>query len=234
MSTTAPPHAAPPPPRALRGRAVAASVALPTGRAIVGGLLVASSALGLFAAHRAATTPDETAWVVLRRAVAAGERISAEDLGLAPMSLAETTRTRAVADPGDVIGDIALVPLHEGDLVLRSATADSPPPTGTGRRIGLALDAAAALGGDVATGDRVDIVALPDGDIDSEVVVRGALITSVGIGDSAGVGATDQVQLNIDVPDEEAARRVIDAHGRGGVTLISTSTVTLDEPAADA
>ena len=62
------------------------AVQLPTGRAIVGGLLVAVSGLGIFAAHRAATVPDSTNWLIVRRPVAAGATISVDDLALAPMT----------------------------------------------------------------------------------------------------------------------------------------------------
>lgn len=211
-----------------RGRTVTKAVQLPTGRAIVGGLLVAVSGLGIFAAHRAATVPDSTNWLIVRRPVAAGATISADDLALAPMTLAETTRRRALTDPDDVLGRIALVPLDEGDLVLRSSTAASADDAATpGRRVGLSLDASDALGGDLLPGDRVDVVAIPPTDGTSEVIVHGALVSDVGGEEDGGVGSVSELRIVLEVPDEAAARRVIDAHADAGVTLIAASTVTL-------
>lgn len=215
-------------PESFRGRAMIAGVSLPTGRAIVGGLLVAVSGLGILAAHRAATLPDRTEWLVVRRPIAAGATIAADDLALAPMTLATGSRSRAVDDPADVIGRIALVPLAPGDLVLRSTTATTGDATAPGRRVGLALGAADALGGALEVGDRVDVVSVPPPDGASEVIVRGALVSAVDDGSEGGVGAVDDVRLILEVPDEAAAKRVIDAHADAGVTLIAASTVSLE------
>lgn len=215
---------------AERGRVVTPAVSLPTGRAIVGGLLVAMSGLGIFAAHHAATTPDRTEWLVVRRSVAPGSVLVADDLAIAPMDLPATTRDRAVAVPADAIGRIALVPLSDGDLLLRSAiAAPGHDPDRPGRRLGLALDLADALGGDIAVGDRVDVVAVPTPEESSVVVASGALVTAVG-SPVDGFGAGDRLQLTLDVADEETARRVIDAHARGGVTLIAASTIAVSDP----
>ena len=219
------------------GRTIARPFQLPTGRAIVGGLLVAVSGLGIFAAHRAATVPDRTNWLIIRRPVAAGATIGPDDLALAPMSLAADTRRRAVTDPGDVIGRVALVPLSNGDLVLRSTTAPSAAGAATsGRRVGLSLDPADALGGAVDVGDRVDVVAVPSAGGTAEVIVRGALVGAVdggADGDRGGVGGSDGLRLILEVPDEDSARRVIEAHAADGVTLIAASTVTLSGQPAD-
>lgn len=221
-------------PSTERGRTIARPVRLPTGRAVLGGLLVALSGLGILAAHRAVTIPDETNWLVLRRPVAPGSRLVADDLALAPMTLATGTRRRAIADPGDAIGRVALVPLAPGDLLLRSATADAVDPTdATARRVGLALAPADALGGDLAVGDRVDVVAVPAADGSAEVIVHGALVTHLDGGDGEAVGGIDAVGLILDVPDEQAAQRVIEAHARDGVTLIAASTITLDGGSTD-
>lgn len=213
------------------GRPVAPTVSLPTGRAIVGGLLVAISALGIFAAHRASTTETQTNWLVIRRAVPAGTRITADDLALAPMKLFESTTTRAVSDPRKVIGRVALVPLSEGDLVLRSSTAASvTDATTTARRVGLTMDVSDAVGGAITVGDRVDVVAVPRSEGSTRVIVRGALVSSLGGSTGPSVGSSDELQLNLDVPTEEAARLVIDAHAKGGITLIAGSTLDLTEP----
>src|SRR5687768_720166 len=52
---------------ALGGRAVRRRSALPTGRAVVGGFLVALAALGIFAAYSSATAGPTTSYVVARR-----------------------------------------------------------------------------------------------------------------------------------------------------------------------
>ena len=87
------------------------------------------------------------------------------------------------------------------------------------------LNAENALGGDLAVGDTVDVIALAEGEVGSVVIVRGALVGSVS-GNSGGVGSVSDIQLNLDVPNEAAAQQVLDAHARGGVALSASSTIT--------
>jgi len=51
---------------------------LPRGRAVVGGLLIATAAMGVFLAHDAATRTDQRRWVVARSDIAMGQRSSGE------------------------------------------------------------------------------------------------------------------------------------------------------------
>lgn len=202
-------------------------LALPSTRAVVGGLLVAVAVLAIFAAHRSASSVDTTEWLIAVRPVPAGREITAADLARAPMRLVEATEARAVADPRRVIGRVALVGLRPGDLLLAGSTAERPAASATARRVTITLGAAAALGGDLAEGDRVDVVAIGDESTPTEVVVRGALVGGVGAdGGGDAVGSTSGgIQVTLDVADEDAARALISAHATGGVTLIAASPV---------
>lgn len=205
------------------------ALALPSARAVVGGLLVAVSILGIFAAHRSATAVDTTEWLIVARPVPAGREITAADLARAPMRLVDATAARAVADPRAVIGRVALVGLRPGDLLMRGSTAEQRATAATARRVTVTLSPAAALGGALAEGDRVDVVAIGDAESPTEVVVRGAIVGNAGDDRGAGgVGSTSGgVQVTLDVADEEAARALIAAHAAGGITLIAASPVDL-------
>jgi hypothetical protein len=52
-------------------------------------------------------------------------------------------------------------------------------------------------------------------------------VSDVGGEEDGGVGSVSELRIVLEVPDEAAARRVIDAHADAGVTLIAASTVTL-------
>ncbi|MEZ5320628.1 MAG: hypothetical protein R2698_00795 [Microthrixaceae bacterium] len=54
-----------------------------------------------------------------------------------------------------------------------------------------------------------------------------ALVSRVGSDGEAGVGTSDEVRVNLEVPDEDAARQVVDAHAKGHVTLMTAGTVAL-------
>ena len=214
-------------------RRIGPRVGLPTGRARVGGLLVAVSVIGIFAAHRAATTDHRVDYLIVGHDVAAGARLRAEDLALAPMDLYVGTRGRAITDPNQVIGRVAVSPLQEGDLLLRSSTIASADAATTSRRVGLSLDAADALGGEVSVGDRVDLVSVPRSEEPAQVIVRGAVVTSIGGTADAGVGTAEHIRLNLDVATEEDARLVVEAHARGGVTLVAASSMAFGGPHPD-
>ena len=74
----------------------------------------------------------------------------------------------------------------------------------------LALPAGRALGGDVADGQVVDLLATGDLAGSTTVIARQALVTGVETSGAETIGSTDEVRLTLVLPDEEAAL------GRGG------------------
>lgn len=193
---------------------------LPRGRAVLGGLLVALSAVGLLMAHNAATRTDDSRWLVATSDIALGERIEAGDLGLAPMQLAETTRRRAFRDGDDVVGRTATATIEAGDLIQRSDIGRTEPASGPARRLTVALPTANALGGDIGPGDRVTILAA-----DSEgavVVAQHAMVRAVS-SPRSGLGSDDELEVTVVVADEATAAAVLAAAARDAVALIGAA-----------
>ena len=219
-----------------RARPLARRSALPNGRALVGGLLVVVAVLGLFGAYRAATTVHTTDYLIVRRDVAAGRRIAAGDLALAPMVLYRGAATQAFTRPDDVIGKVALVPLSNGSLVERGHLAEAALPD-HGRRVALELEPAQALNGRLSPGDRVDVIATSTGDAPAATIERDALVSELdGLTDDAqlGVGGSGQrLTVTLVVPDQDAARRLVEARAHGTVTLVGSSAAVLDHPRVD-
>lgn len=203
-------------------RRVRTPLALPSVRAVVGGLLVAASCVAVAVAHHSATRTRLDRWLVVRGTVDAGEVVRARDLALAPMDLPAMTRTALIADPADAVGRVTLVALHRGDPVERSALADGPARPGDRRRVGVAIDEAAALGGALTSGRRVDVVAVGDQTAPTEIVATDALVAAVS-SPRAGLGADGRVRVVLDVADAEVARRIVDAAAHDGVSLIAPS-----------
>src|SRR5688500_15969628 len=83
-----------PPARSVRRRR-----GLPGSRAVVGGLLVATAAVGLFAAASTSGQGPRQTYVVARHELNAGTRLAATDLELVPMELAPSLRARAFSTP---------------------------------------------------------------------------------------------------------------------------------------
>jgi hypothetical protein len=204
---------------ALGGR-----TALPRGRAVLGAVLVAASAVGLLLAHQAATRPHQQLWLVATHDIRFGERISADDLALAPMHLYSATAGRAFHDGDGVVGRIARTPIASGDLIQRGAVAPSVAPTGAARRLALELSPAQALDGALVPGDRVDVLGTADSTEETTPLATGAVVASVSEPDG-GLGSTDTVRLTLVVPDATTAQAIVGASLRGDVSLIAAADV---------
>ena len=117
MSTTEGPlDAAPPAPDGCAGRR-----SLPGNRAVVGGLLVAVAVVGTFAAYSGADSAPADRVLVLRKAVSAGETLTADDVRVEPATLPEVVSENVVTNPDDLADAVALVALAAGEIVQRTA-----------------------------------------------------------------------------------------------------------------
>lgn len=180
--------AAPPAPAVRRRRR------LPGSRAVVGGLLVATAAVGTFAAWSSAASGPSTAYVTVAHDVRAGDRLSIADLRSVALDLPEEQRSSAFTDVGVLDGAVALAPLGAGELVQSSAVARPAGGPGTAQ-VSFAVAPSDALGGRVKPGERVDVLAV------------------YGTGQSATVERATEGALLVDVT------RVGGPMGGGGLTL---------------
>src|SRR5258705_7893276 len=90
---------------------------LPGGRAVVGGLLVAASAVGVFSAYGSAHAPPSDRYVVVARDLTPGEIVGVGDLRLVAINLPADQRGQSFTDPGVLVGTVTLGALHRGQLV---------------------------------------------------------------------------------------------------------------------
>src|SRR5690242_10304591 len=104
-------------------RAVARRRALPGGRAVVGGFLVAASAAGIFAAWSATASGPTARYVAVTADIAPGERIDASDLTLVGVDLPPSQRRVSFTDLDTIVGATALAALVDGQLVQTSDVA---------------------------------------------------------------------------------------------------------------
>ena len=80
---------------------------------------------------------------------------------------------------------------------------------GANRQVTLALPTGRALGGEVADGQVVDLLATGDLAGSTTVIARRALVTGVDASGAESIGSTDEVRLTLVLPDEEAALAVV-------------------------
>lgn len=205
-----------------RGRRVAGRrPALPNGRAVVGGLLVAAAAVGTYAAWSGADDPPSTRFVVAARDLSVGQVVGVDDVELVAMELGGGVAAGAfdAADASLVVGQLTVAPLGAGDLVQRSALV-VPEDAEPARQLSFAIDVSAALAGTLEQGERVDVLVTTGGDEEatSEVVAAGAVVARL-------VGDVDDGRLVVllSVDDGTDLATLVTAARRGELTLVRTT-----------
>src|SRR5262245_12907440 len=166
---------------------------LPSGRAVVGGLLVTLAVLGTYFAATAGDSGPDTQYVVAARAIDQGERLSEGDLRMVAMDLSAGVADHAFRETDALRGAVALAPLREGSLI--EASQVLPPsvaaeePLEPTHELSLRLPVEQAVDGALNRGERVDVLATyGTGDEAITVVVtRDALVTAIGHPDDAGL-----------------------------------------------
>jgi hypothetical protein len=153
--------------------------ALPGSRAVVGGLLVAAAAVGLFAAASSSREGPSHSYVVAGRELAAGTRVLRSDLQLVPMDLAPSLRSRAFDSPEPLLGATLLAPLGPGDLVQSSSVVARKGDTAS-RELSFTLERGRVSPG-MKQGERADLLATygTGDEAYTLVVVRQALLVAI-------------------------------------------------------
>jgi len=191
---------------------------LPSRRAIVGGVLVAIAALGLFTAFLRAGASGRDQVVVAAHALPAGTRLRAADLRLVPMRLPAVQRSKGFGSVDALVGRLVIGPIGEGELVQGSSVIgrDEQPPF---RELTVLVDASQLQA--VDEGDTVDIlVTVGTGDAArTDVAAGGARLTRVSRR-SGGVGADGKTPVTFALGSFDEVTRVVEASRAGVLTLV--------------
>ena len=206
------------------GRAVRRRSTLPTGRAVVGGFLVALAGLGIFAAYSSATAGPTTSYVVARRDLPIGTRLTAGDLTSLPMDLPDVVaRDAAFASEVPLVGATTVGPVRRGELVQAGDVVKKR--SGAGElEVSFELEPARALAGTLRPGERVDVLATfgAGGDTYTVTVVRQAKVLETGR-DRGGLAGGDTDVISLAVPTSDDAMALTHAVNAGKVTLVRST-----------
>ena len=210
------------------GRALKRRSALPTGRAVVGGFLVALAALGIFAAYSSATAGPTTTYVVARRDIPIGTRLTANDLTSLPMELPDVvSREAAFAGEGPLVGATTVGPIRRGELVQAGDVVKKR--SGAGElEVSFELESSRALAGTLRPGARVDVLATfgAGADTYTVTVVRQARVLETGT-DRGGLADGDTDVISLAVPTSDEAMALTHAVNAGKVTLVRSTGTTV-------
>lgn len=192
---------------------------LPGSRALAGGLLVAASAVGLYAAYAGSQRGPGHSYVVARRPIAAGTRIEAADLALQAIDLPSGVRSNAFDDPAVLVGATSVTKLEAGELVAPSAVVAKPGDEPS-RELSFPVERG-HLSPSLEEGERVDIVATFGNGNESftTVVLRSAQVVSIERGKSS-LGDAGAAVVAVSVDDEADEVAVAHAIEEGKLTVV--------------
>jgi Flp pilus assembly protein CpaB len=169
---------------------------LPGGRAVVGALLVAASAVGVFAAYLSATAAPSTAYLVAGRTIEPGTRFASLDdvfaaVGRTPLDLPPTAAGRAirVEDAVTLVGRVVVSPLERGDLLTRTAFVEDGG-VADAQTLSFSVPEADAVDGSLRPGERIDVIAThgSGGESFTAFVARGLPLLRVSAPDGTVAG----------------------------------------------
>lgn len=227
------PHGPPPAPPiagAHRRPAPARSVGVrrggvPSGRAMLGALLVVAAALGLFATYLAARSGPSGRFVVAATDVAPGTRLDRDDLLVVTMDLPGSVAGGAFTTPDDLVGGVAVAPLTEGELIQRSAVDDDPQPEAPGFTVSFAIEADRAAGGRLEAGQTVAILVTYANGSQSvtSVIAEDATVISFDRAGDDALDALDETVLTVRLPTTANPLEVVNAARVGELTVLDTT-----------
>ena len=159
---------------------------LPTGRAVLGGFLVAAAAVIVFAATISGTSRHGQPVVVAARPLPAGSVIGPGDTRTETIDLPAATRSAAFRQPAVLVGRTLAIEAAPGELIQSSML--EPPNGARFRPVSLPVDPDSLAG--LASGTTVDVLATPSTSGSASagtapavtVVLRGARLLAVARG----------------------------------------------------
>lgn len=212
---------APPAGRPLRRRR-----GLPSGRAVVGGFLVALAAVGVFAAYTSATAGPTTSYVVAARDLAPGDRITARSLRLVPLDLPDEQRQRSFDVIEPLLDATVIEPLLAGEIVQEGSLVATGAAPGT-RAVSFSIDAAHAVNGTLRAGERVDIAATFGTGSEACTYLVAADVPLVRVTESSGsLTAQGGMTITVEADTADSALAISHAANAGTLTLVRTTHAT--------
>jgi len=204
-------------------RRLAAGRPLPSGRALVGGLLVAVAMLITFAAATHHDRGPTQSMVVARRRVPLGRRLAAADLATERVQVPDAVAAGAFRASDQAVGQVTLGPLDPGDVVERAAVA--PPASAAGLHVlSFPIDRERALDGALQAGQSVDLLATygTGASAQTVVVARGVRLIDVADDGHQSLASAGKLVVSVGLADASDALAATHASQVGALTLVSS------------
>ncbi len=195
---------------------------LPSGRAVIGGLLMALAAVGTFLAYSAATADETIDVLIATRALRTGETISADDVALVAVDLPDEVRG-LFGSTEAAVGRQVVAPVDEGEFLPASATV-TPVEGDEYLEVSVALPGNRAVGR-LVPGERVDIFSTWGSDVTELIAVDARVLEVSGGGDNV-ISGSEQAVVRLALADFAQVEAVVHAQAAGDITMIRAALGT--------
>jgi pilus assembly protein CpaB len=203
-------------------RRVERRVGLPSGRAVVGGLLMALAAVGTFLAYADATADGTIDVLVAARDLAPGQTIRAGDVELVAVELPGQVRG-LFGDLDAAVGRQLIAPVRAGEFLLGSATV-VPLEGAETMEIAISVPGSRAVGR-LQPGERVDVFSTWGSDV-TQLIAVDARVLEVRGSSSEGLGGTDTTVVRLAVADFGQVEALVHAQAAGDITMVRATIGT--------
>jgi hypothetical protein len=193
---------------------------LPGGRAVIGALLMAIAAVGVFVAYTDATTGPVTEYVVAAAELPPGHVLSEADLEIVAVDLPADQAARAFTDPSQLAGRVLLGPSARGEIVQAASVTDGPT-SRPGHEVGLLLPRGHVAADRLQPGDRVDLLATTSER--TTAIVRDALLVSAGGASGGAIGEEREVSVIVSVATSDEVTSVVHALRTADLTVVRST-----------
>jgi Flp pilus assembly protein CpaB len=196
---------------------------------VLGGVLMAVAAVGVFAAYVQAGQRPADPVVVADRNLRVGEVVTAGDLRIVDADLPEGTRRATFSSVDALAGRVVLGPIAEGELVQAGSLTDQAAQPDV-HEVALNLPRGQIAVGRLKQGERVDVFVTTDDRTQS--VVRGAEVVEIDAEGGGSLTSDREVTLVVAVPTGDAVAALVHALRTGDVTVVRStfSTASDDDP----
>jgi Flp pilus assembly protein CpaB len=205
---------------------------LPSGRAVLGGLLVTVAAVGVFAAYAGAQSAPSHHAVVARGDLPAGHRLEANDLATQPVELPPATAGTTFASVDDLVGAVTLAPVQADELVQRSAVLAGAVDAEPAHEFSFPVERDRAVDGDLRRGELVDLLATYGTGSEAYTVVlsRGATVVDVEVAARGTLSGTGGLVLTVALASPDEVLDVAHASQVASVTVVRATRASADPP----
>lgn len=203
-------------------RRVERRVGLPSGRAVVGGLLMALAAVGTFLAYADATADDTIQVLVAARDLAPGQTIEASDVELVSVELPGGVRG-LFGTVDAAVGRQVSAPVEAGEFLIASATV-VPLEGAETLEVAISVPAARAVGR-LRAGERVDVFSTWSDEV-TQLIAVDARVLEVDGGSREGLGGSDTVTVRLAVTELSQVEALVHAQAAGDITIVRATIGT--------